>query len=102
RKTAMDRRQFLIATSVASFSGAASLPLRAADGPGFASPAEAIKAPRETLLYVIGLYGNGARKPDYLACVDVDAKSPTYSRIIHRLSMSSVGDELHHFGWNTC
>ncbi|NKB28494.1 MAG: hypothetical protein GKR99_13445 [Rhodobacteraceae bacterium] len=56
-------------------------------GPGYASPAEAIKAPREKLLYTIAIYtGTGIQKPDYLAKVDVgvdvdvDPDSPTYSQ----------------------
>lgn len=72
-------------------------------GPGYASPLEAIKAPREKLLYVTALYvGTGINKPDYLATVDVDPQSPAYSQVIHRLPMPKVGDELHHFGWNAC
>ncbi|HEY2841748.1 MAG TPA: selenium-binding protein SBP56-related protein, partial [Pirellulales bacterium] len=72
-------------------------------GPGYASPAEAMKAPREKLLYTIGLYvGSDDKKPDFLATVDADPDSPTYSKVIHRLPMPFVGDELHHFGWNAC
>uniref|UniRef100_A0A3P8T1I8 Methanethiol oxidase n=1 Tax=Amphiprion percula TaxID=161767 RepID=A0A3P8T1I8_AMPPE len=41
-------------------------------------------------------------KPDYLATVDVDPKSPTYSQVIHRLPMPNLRDELHHSGWNAC
>jgi selenium-binding protein 1 len=72
-------------------------------GPGFCTPEEAMRAQRETLLYVVCLYvGTGIEKPDYLATIDVDPGSPTYSRVIHRLPMTAVGDELHHFGWNAC
>src|SRR6476469_6744998 len=72
-------------------------------GPGYASPEEAIKAKPETLLYAIALYtGTGIEEPDYLATVDVDPNSPTYSQVIHRLPMLYTGDELHHFGWNAC
>ncbi|KAB5520872.1 hypothetical protein DKX38_025191 [Salix brachista] len=46
--------------------------------------------------------GTGIEKPDYLATVDVDPNSPNYSRVIHRLPMPNVGDELHHSGWNSC
>ena len=36
-------------------------------GPGYSSPADAIKAPREKLLYTIAIYtGTGIQKPDYL------------------------------------
>jgi selenium-binding protein 1 len=72
-------------------------------GPGFASPAEAIKAPREKLLYTVALYiGTGIQKPDYLATIDADHESKTYSQVINRLEMPSIGDELHHMGWNAC
>ena len=72
-------------------------------GPGYASPTEAIKAPSEKLLYTIAIYtGTGIQKPDYLATIDVDPDSPTYSKVIHRLEMPGIGDELHHMGWNAC
>jgi selenium-binding protein 1 len=72
-------------------------------GPGYASPAEAIKAPREILLYTVALYiGTGIQKPDYLATIDADPESETYSKVISRLEMPGIGDELHHMGWNAC
>ena len=72
-------------------------------GPGYASPREAMRAPRETLLYTAALYtGTGVEAPDYLATVDVDPSSPTYSSVIHRTEMAGLGDELHHSGWNAC
>ena len=72
-------------------------------GPGYASPSEAIKAPTEKILYTIAIYtGTGIQKPDYLATVDVDPDSPNYSKVIHRLEMPGIGDELHHMGWNAC
>lgn len=72
-------------------------------GPGYASPKEAMQAEREKLLYTVALYvGTGIEKPDYLATVDVDPESPTYSSVIHRAEAGCVGDELHHSGWNAC
>ena len=72
-------------------------------GPGYASPREAMRAPRERLLYTIGIYtGTEIEAPDYLATVDVDPDSPTRGRVVHRLEMPNLGDELHHFGWNAC
>ncbi|CAK8567112.1 unnamed protein product [Lathyrus sativus] len=72
-------------------------------GPGYATPLDAIKGPRETLIYVTAVYtGTGIEKPDYLATVDVDPNSPTFSKVIHRLPVPNVGDELHHTGWNSC
>ncbi len=99
----MDRREFL-ATSVALAALPTGSPsLGAADTPGFASPKEAMKAAPEKLLFVVCTYANtGIDKPDYLAVVDVDPKSKTYSQVVHRLKMPKAGDELHHFGWNIC
>src|SRR6266700_8236427 len=72
-------------------------------GPGYASPQEAMKAEREKTLYTVGLYGGtGIQAPDYLATVDVDPASATYSQVIHRTQLPGLDDELHHFGWNAC
>lgn len=72
-------------------------------GPGYASPTEAMQAEREKLLYTVALYvGTGIEKPDYLATVDVDPESPTYSTVIARTETPNIGEELHHSGWNAC
>src|SRR5436309_2024480 len=72
-------------------------------GPGYASPQESMKAEREKTLYTVGLYGGtGIQAPDYLATVDVDPASATYSQVIHRTQLPGMDDELHHFGWNAC
>src|SRR5215472_6215245 len=69
----------------------------------FATPADAQKSPPEKLAYVVATYaGTDVRKPDYLATIDLDPASKTYSQVIHRVRMPNVGDELHHFGWNAC
>src|SRR5262245_57710873 len=100
----MDRREFLhtsAARALVATSGANSL--ASADQPGFASPQEAMKAPREKLLFVSCTYANtGVDKPDYLAVVDVNPDSKSYSEVVQGLSMTKPGDELHHFGWNIC
>jgi methanethiol oxidase len=62
-----------------------------------------MRAARETLAYVPCIYaGTGVHKPDYLATVDADPSSKTFGRVVHRLEMPNVGDELHHYGWNAC
>ncbi|KAJ8958139.1 hypothetical protein NQ318_006076 [Aromia moschata] len=72
-------------------------------GPGYATPLEAMKGPREEILYVVCVQPNeGDGKTDLLATVDVDPKSPTYCQIIHRLRTGNEKDELHHSGWNVC
>ncbi|XP_062821144.1 methanethiol oxidase isoform X2 [Anolis carolinensis] len=70
-------------------------------GPGYASPLEAMKGPKEKLMYVVCvLTQTDTRQPDYLATVDVDPESPCYCQVIHRLHMPYLDDELHHSGWN--
>jgi selenium-binding protein 1 len=62
-----------------------------------------MKAPREKLAYVPAIYvGTDVGRPDYLAVVDVNPDSKTYSQVVHRAAMPTPGDELHHFGWNAC
>jgi selenium-binding protein 1 len=64
----------------------------------YTSPLEARRAPAEEFLYVACLHqGTGVDKPDFLAVVDAEQ-----GRIVHELPMPTVGDELHHFGWNRC
>ncbi|CAK0773982.1 Methanethiol oxidase [Coccomyxa viridis] len=70
-------------------------------GPGYATPMEATKGPREQVVYLPLIYADG-HAPDYVGTVDVDPASPTYSQVIHRLPMPYKGDELHHSGWNAC
>src|SRR5258708_35704597 len=41
-------------------------------------------------------------KPDALAVIDVKPASPTFSQIVHTVTMPYKGDEFHHFGWNAC
>lgn len=100
----MKRREFLAAASASAALGWSPRARAGEDqGPGFANPAAAMKGPREKLLFVSCTYANtGIEKPDYLAVVDADPDSKTHSRVVHRLPMPNVGDELHHYGWNIC
>lgn len=102
----MQRRQFLVAAA-AGASALAPLPRGlGADSNHertFASLDAARKSPPEKLAYVVAVRaGTDVKKPDYLATIDVDPRSKTYSQVIHQLPMPNVGDELHHFGWNAC
>ena len=64
----------------------------------YSSPAEAMRAPAEELLYVACLHeGTGVEAPDFLAAVDAEQ-----GRIVSETPMPNVGDELHHYGWNRC
>jgi methanethiol oxidase len=70
---------------------------------GYASPREALQAPPEDIVYVAALHTNtGIEEPDFLAVVDVNPQSDTYSQIVHRTPMPGLNDELHHFGWQVC
>lgn len=78
------------------------MPLLRPDPTFYPSPRMAMEAPPEKLSYVATLnYGINGR-PDALAVVDVDPSSSSYSRVIYNLEMPYPGDELHHFGWNSC
>ncbi|KAF6034625.1 hypothetical protein EB796_007065 [Bugula neritina] len=71
-------------------------------GPGYATPIEAMAtAPREKLVYLPCIQIK-AGKRDYLATVNIDPSSTEYCKVIHRLPMLHDNDELHHSGWNTC
>ena len=70
---------------------------------GYASPQEAMAAPKEEFVYVAALHTNtGVDEPDYLGVVDVNPASDRYGQIIHQTPMPGRGDELHHYGWQVC
>lgn len=71
-------------------------------GPGYRSPKAAmLEGPREKLIYVVCIHTD-PKKADVLCTVDVDPESSDYCKIVHKLRMPYVGDELHHSGWNVC
>ena len=67
----------------------------------YPSPKLAMEGPPEEFAYTALLSGNSS-KPDALAVIDVKRGSPTYSQIVHTVTMPYKGDEFHHFGWNAC
>ena len=73
-----------------------------ADPTFYPSPKLAGQAPAEKLAYVAALNANGGKQPDALVVVDVDPSSKKYGKVVGRVDMPNVGDELHHFGWNAC
>ncbi|KAK8749338.1 hypothetical protein OTU49_015803, partial [Cherax quadricarinatus] len=76
--------------------------IMAARGPGYPTPLLAMKeGAREALVWVPCIRTNTG-KPDYLATVDVDPRSPDYCKVIHRLYLPYLDDEIHHSGYNTC
>ena len=67
----------------------------------YRSPREAIDAPQESLAYVV-TFDRDAEKPDALAVLDVDSGSDRYGQVVGWAELPTLGDELHHFGWNAC
>jgi selenium-binding protein 1 len=71
--------------------------------PTYATVRDAMNSPPEKFAFLPAItVGTKSKHPDYLATVDVDPKSKTYSKVVGRLSMPTPGDELHHYGWNAC
>lgn len=66
-----------------------------------ASPKLAMEAPPENFAYTL-LLSPDFSKPDALAVIDVKPGSPSYSQVVHMVTMPNKGDEFHHFGWNAC
>jgi selenium-binding protein 1 len=61
-----------------------------------------MEAPAERYAYVAALAPDQKSRSDALLVVDVDPASPGYGEVVGRLDLPSIGDELHHFGWNAC
>lgn len=71
--------------------------------PTYATVADAMLSPPEKHAFVPAiLVGTKSQHADYLATVDLDPASKTYSQVVGRLAMPQAGDELHHYGWNAC
>jgi methanethiol oxidase len=52
----------------------------------------------EKYLYVFCVDAD-AKDNDFLAVLDVDAKSAKYGQVLHQLDLGSAGNETHHFGF---
>ncbi|KAK6750044.1 hypothetical protein RB195_002191 [Necator americanus] len=70
-------------------------------GPGYASPKEATKGPREKVLFVTCAHTNPDGH-DMFVAIDVDPNSKTFCQILSRVVFPNKGDEVHHSGWNAC
>ncbi len=71
-------------------------------GPGYATPHAAFTSgSREKMVYIPCIVPS-AKRPDYLATIDVDPESKDYGKVLHRMVVPNLGDELHHTGWNAC
>lgn len=71
--------------------------------PSYATVQDAMKSPAETYAFVPAItVGTKSSHSDYMATIDVDPKSKTYGEVVGRFAMPQSGDELHHYGWNSC
>ncbi|MCC6945863.1 MAG: selenium-binding family protein [Thermomicrobiales bacterium] len=68
----------------------------------YPTPRSAMKAPVETMGYVVQVNPKDDGKPDMIRVVDLDPESSTYGEFLGGVEMPTAGDELHHFGWNAC
>jgi selenium-binding protein 1 len=57
------------------------------------------ESPQERFLYVATL-AKSASDPDFVAVVGADPCQRDFGRIVSRIDMPNVGDELHHFGYS--
>ena len=56
---------------------------------------------QEKLLYVGTINQGGEEDPDMMLVIGADpANKEEYGKIIHRVDMPNIGDEVHHFGYN--
>jgi selenium-binding protein 1 len=62
----------------------------------------ASQAPPEKHAFVALLNPTYAGRADAIGVVDVDPSSSSYGKLVGKVEMPNVGDELHHFGWNAC
>jgi selenium-binding protein 1 len=74
------------------------------EGPGYPTPAAMrTESEREQTAFVMApRVGMDVDASDFVGVIDVDPESETYCEIIDTVDMPNKGDELHHFGWNTC
>lgn len=54
---------------------------------------------QERYLYVSTI-AQSAKDPDFIAVIGADPRKPGYGKIVNRIDMPNVGDELHHFGYS--
>lgn len=56
---------------------------------------------QEKLLYVGTINQGGEEDPDMLLVIGVDPDNPDeYGKLLHRMDLPNIGDEVHHFGYN--
>ncbi|HEY9376925.1 MAG TPA: selenium-binding protein SBP56-related protein, partial [Jiangellaceae bacterium] len=54
---------------------------------------------QERFLYVATI-AQSATDPDFVAVIGADPRRPDFGKVVNRIDMPNVGDELHHFGYS--
>jgi len=78
------------------------MPLLKPDPTFYPSAKMAAQAPPERYAYVAMINPKKQGRADAIGVLDTDPHSKAYGRIVGQVDMPTVGDELHHFGWNAC
>jgi selenium-binding protein 1 len=78
------------------------MPLLKPDPTFYPSAKMAAQAPPERYAYVAMINPKKQGRADAIGVLDTDPDSKAYGRIVGQVDMPTVGDELHHFGWNAC
>jgi methanethiol oxidase len=86
-------------TATAAAAGVAMPTQQAAGGSAAHDHANHRSASQERYLYVTTL-SKSASDPDFIAVIGADPHSADFGRIVDRVDMPNVGDELHHFGYS--
>ena len=60
---------------------------------------EASRNHQERFLYVTTI-AQSTSDPDFVAVIGADPRHPDFGRMVNRVDMPNVGDELHHFGYS--
>src|SRR5262245_54009944 len=55
---------------------------------------------RERFLYV-STVAQSATDPDFIAVIGADPRRADFGRIVNRIDMPNVGDEVHHYGYSS-
>jgi selenium-binding protein 1 len=55
---------------------------------------------QERYLYVSAI-SQSKTDPDFIAVIGADPRRPDFGKIVNRIDMPNIGDELHHFGYSS-
>ena len=68
-------------------------------GPGHSHPRKSTGRLQERFLYV-STVAQSPTDPDFIAVIGANPRRPDFGKIVNRVDMPNVGDELHHYGYS--